>query len=123
MQRREFLKTTTSAAAGLLTLSAAPHGTAAAAATSPTPRPLWRGFNLLEFFSGRGAAQPFRESDFEIMADWGFNFARIPMSYWHLKSGARKIGVTMITIKIIAVSAENCRSWKCLKKRSAGAIS
>ena len=25
----------------------------------------------------------FEEEDFEIMADWGFDFARIPMSYWN----------------------------------------
>ncbi len=45
--------------------------------------PLYRGFNLLEKFSGQGPRRPFVEKDFEIMADWGFNFARLPMSYWH----------------------------------------
>lgn len=42
--------------------------------------PQWRGFNLLEKFNGTGN-QPFREGDFEMMAKWGFNFARLPMSY------------------------------------------
>lgn len=42
--------------------------------------PRWRGFNLLEkFWYDRNA--PFRESDFQIISDWGFDFARLPMSY------------------------------------------
>lgn len=44
--------------------------------------PRWRGFNLLEKFVARKEGNPpFRESDFELMAGWGFNFARLPMSY------------------------------------------
>nr|WP_084407170.1 cellulase family glycosylhydrolase [Pedobacter panaciterrae] len=42
--------------------------------------PLWRGFNLLEKFSAANN-QPFKQSDFQMMAKWGFNFARLPMSY------------------------------------------
>jgi len=45
--------------------------------------PRYRGFNLLAKFSGRGARRKFKEEDFEIMAEWGFDFARIPMSYWN----------------------------------------
>ena len=41
----------------------------------------YKGFNLLAKFSGRGPGKKFDEEDFEIMAEWGFNFARIPMSY------------------------------------------
>ena len=53
----------------------------------------WRGFNLQEKFThspdewrevapewGR-TNEAFRETDFEWMAEWGFNFARLPMSY------------------------------------------
>ena len=43
----------------------------------------YKGFNLLEKFSGRGPRRKFQEEDFEIMAEWGFDFARIPMSYWN----------------------------------------
>jgi endoglucanase len=43
--------------------------------------PRWRGFNLTEMASG-SQGRPFRESDFEMMAEWGFNFARLPLSYW-----------------------------------------
>jgi endoglucanase len=42
--------------------------------------PRWRGFNLLEKFNHE-RNRKFEESDFEIMAEWGFNFARLPMSY------------------------------------------
>ena len=45
--------------------------------------PRWRGFNLLEKFSVRpnAANPPFREEDFQMIAEWGFDFARLPMSY------------------------------------------
>ena len=45
--------------------------------------PRWRGFNLTEKFSidrpDRNTA--FRESDFELIARWGFDFVRLPMDY------------------------------------------
>ncbi len=45
--------------------------------------PRWRGFNLVEKFSAdrpeRNTA--FREPDFDRMARWGFDFARLPMDY------------------------------------------
>lgn len=46
----------------------------------PNRLPRWRGFNLLEKFTARRNA-PFRESDFEWMAEWGFDFVRLPLSY------------------------------------------
>ena len=48
--------------------------------------PYYRGFNLLAKFSGEGPRRKFSEQDFEIMAELGFNFARIPMSYWSWSS-------------------------------------
>lgn len=42
--------------------------------------PRWRGFNLLEMFMTNFDAS-FREEDFRWMAEWGFNFVRIPMTY------------------------------------------
>jgi len=42
--------------------------------------PRWRGFNLLEKFNA-GRNQPFAEDDFRLMADWGFDFVRLPMDY------------------------------------------
>jgi endoglucanase len=45
--------------------------------------PRWRGFNLQEMFGWGRRPRHFSESDFELMADWGFNFVRLPMSYWN----------------------------------------
>ena len=44
--------------------------------------PRWRGFNLLEKFIATRANDPFREADFEMIAELGFDFVRLPMSYW-----------------------------------------
>ena len=53
----------------------------------------WRGFNLQEKFTDRPdewanvapewgrSNEPFREQDFEWIANWGFNFVRLPLSY------------------------------------------
>jgi endoglucanase len=43
--------------------------------------PRWRGFNLTELADGK-RGQHYQEFDFECMAEWGFNFARLPCSYW-----------------------------------------
>ena len=45
--------------------------------------PMWRGFNLLDFFNPDPAnARPqTKEKYFQWMADWGFDFVRIPMAY------------------------------------------
>ena len=56
---------------------------AAAPLPEPSPRslPRWRGFNLLERFTYRKDPQPFREEDFRLIAELGFNFVRLPMDY------------------------------------------
>jgi endoglucanase len=81
MNRRDFLELSASTAATLL-LSSATHAAAATAPKTKQPRiPRWRGFNLTELTGGqRGHA--FVESDFAWMKEWGFVFARLPMSYW-----------------------------------------
>ncbi len=45
-----------------------------------TVLPRWRGFNLLEMFTVRSDGN-FQEDDFRWIADWGFNFVRIPACY------------------------------------------
>ena len=78
MNRRTFLQTTTTVAAAL-----AITGLRAADKNSPQVSaahlPRWRGFNLLEKFFAPG--KPFVETDFVWMAEWGFDFARLPLSY------------------------------------------
>ena len=47
--------------------------------------PRWRGFNLQGRFPWPGHpydGPAFDEFDFETMAEWGFDFARLPLSYW-----------------------------------------
>lgn len=61
-------------------------GLAHAASKLPEPRaaklPRWRGFNLLEKFAARPEGNPaFRAEDFGWIAEWGFDFVRLPMSY------------------------------------------
>ena len=82
MKRRNFLKTT----AGAIALTAtAPTLSLLAAETkhaSVMKLPRWRGFNLLDKFVRRKEGNPpFAESDFALMNEWGFDFARLPMSY------------------------------------------
>lgn len=42
--------------------------------------PRWYGFNLLEMFMKPNVGA-FQRSDFEWIAQWGFNFVRLPMDY------------------------------------------
>ncbi len=79
LTRRQFIRTAAVAAAGAGALQLT-----VPAAEAPTPKhlPRWRGFNLLEKFTKhRDGNPPFQEADLQIMAEWGFDFARLPMSY------------------------------------------
>ena len=42
--------------------------------------PRWRGFNLTDLTT-TNASGKFREDDFRWIADWGFDFLRLPLSY------------------------------------------
>ncbi|GHU73205.1 endoglucanase [Spirochaetia bacterium] len=42
--------------------------------------PRWKGFNLLGMFTSKSPGH-FNEEDFQLMSDWGFNFARLPLTY------------------------------------------
>lgn len=94
MQRRDFLLQT--ALGGLaLGLPALAAGRAAPARPDPTFRklPRWRGFNLQEKFQDQPDDlsklapewsfynEPFKEADFRMIAGFGFDFVRLPMSY------------------------------------------
>jgi aryl-phospho-beta-D-glucosidase BglC (GH1 family) len=82
MDRRDFIKQSTLAAAAL-SLSGAE-----AFAAPKNKLPQWKGFNLLDFFSpdpGNSRIST-TEDHFRWMQDWGFNFVRIPMAYpYYLK--------------------------------------
>lgn len=86
MKRREFLKTTTAGTAMFAINSSldvfALHGNQ----LFNNNLPRWRGFNILNFFYPRRYVHNPRtiaatEQDFKWMADWGFDFVRIPMAY------------------------------------------
>ena len=51
---------------------------------TPEPQmPRYRGFNLQWERRPEDTSKPaFAESDFAMMQGWGFNFARLPLSYW-----------------------------------------
>ncbi len=79
IDRRQFIKTT----AGLTVL-----GSVALQCKSKvepdinaSSLPRWRGFNLLEKFIADVSNDPFKESDFEMIAELGLDFVRLPMSY------------------------------------------
>jgi endoglucanase len=78
MNRRQFLRVAAAAAGAGALAQAAPAREEAEVTAAKLPR--WRGFNLLEKFTARPNA-PFVETDFAWMADWGFDFVRLPLSY------------------------------------------
>lgn len=83
-KRRDFLKKLgLLAAAGMSGVSCKSLPSMSKKATQQIP--LWKGFNLLNKFNP-DYQTPFDEQDFEIMAEWGFNFVRLPLSYWSWSS-------------------------------------
>ncbi|HTO05073.1 MAG TPA: cellulase family glycosylhydrolase [Opitutus sp.] len=81
LNRREFIKTSTVAGIGLGLVS--PSLFAASPVKTQNVLPRWRGFNLLDFFSPdpNHSRRGTTEDHLRWMADWGFDFVRIPMAY------------------------------------------
>lgn len=90
LSRRDFLETS----AATLAAAALAQGATPPALPDATPAqlPRWRGFNLLEKFVGDRNA-PFVERDFAWLAEWGFNFVRLPLSYrcWSTAEAPREM--------------------------------
>ena len=83
MTRRQFMQT-----AGMLAVATAvsrslPLAAADQKSASASRLPRWRGFNLTEKVSKHreGKNPAFQESDFALIEEWGFDFARLPLSY------------------------------------------
>ena len=83
INRRKFIRNTALSATAL-TLA----GNLSFASKPPSTKnilPRWKGFNLLDYFSPstprNQEANRSTEDDFKWMADWGFDFVRIPMAY------------------------------------------
>jgi aryl-phospho-beta-D-glucosidase BglC (GH1 family) len=83
INRRVFIKTTGIAAAA----TAIAGNSALASSFSPSVKnvlPRWRGFNLLDYFGpypSRNDRSKTTKEDLKWMADWGFDFVRLPMAY------------------------------------------
>ena len=77
MNRRQFLQALAAGSGAGALAGAAPE-------REPPPtaaqQPRWRGFNLLEKFNAQNQ-RPFVETDFAWIAEWGFEFVRLPLSY------------------------------------------
>jgi endoglucanase len=82
LNRRRFVRTTALAVTAAWTMepSLLPAAEAPSAKALAARLPRWRGFNLTDKFTA-GQNAPFRETDFEWLEEWGFDFARLPMSY------------------------------------------
>ncbi|NMC37944.1 MAG: cellulase family glycosylhydrolase [Bacteroidales bacterium] len=80
IDRRQFVKS--AAALAALGVIGAGCGSKPVPDITASSIPRWRGFNLLEKFIVTSSNDPFKESDFEMMAELGFDFVRLPMSYW-----------------------------------------
>ena len=83
MNRRTMLALSANAAVGLAStggLAWADEPNRLLPNPSPAKLPQWRGFNLLEMFMAPNA-QRFREEDFALIAELGFNFVRLPLDY------------------------------------------
>ena len=88
MHRRAFLSGLGAArvVAGSLSRNAIATSVQAPSNGAPAPQvqiPRWRGFNIQwQRRPGETMKPAFEEADFAMMQEWGFNFARIPLSYW-----------------------------------------
>lgn len=83
MNRRGFIARLGTGVAGVLATSTLANAITEDIDARRIPR--WRGFNLLGWFGTPekpNTGQAFDEFDFATMAEWGFNFARLPLSYW-----------------------------------------
>lgn len=73
--------------------------------------PRWRGFNLTYFFSRGDSCNPLEE-DFQWIADWGFDFVRIPMTYTHWIEGDDVYKIREETLKKVDRIVEWGRQYK-----------
>jgi len=90
VNRRDFLSSSAAVAAGVALGSRA---LAQSGGAVPQPRiPRWRGFNLPDLMAP-GMGRTYQKSDFEWIAEWGFDFVRLPLSYWIWSSPERWLDI------------------------------
>ena len=110
LSRRQFFKSSAVVAAGAIAVPLMlPRSIRADAGPAAAKLPRWRGFNLLEkFIKRREGNPPFREEDFQIMQEWGFDFARLPLSYhcWSEPDPERWLKMDEMQLKHIDAAVE-----------------
>ena len=107
MERRDFLKTM-SLATGSLILG----GTSSCMLAKKSVKDeKWRGFNLLNYFTA-GWPAPFEEWEFQWIADWGFNFVRLPLSYWNWSKPGKYYEMNEAVLEDIDRAVEWGRKYK-----------
>lgn len=72
--------------------------------------PVWKGFNLLNKFDP-SAQSTYSEKDFEWIAEWGFNFVRLPLSYWCWSSEDNWYKVNEKVLKDIDLAVEYAKQY------------
>src|SRR5690606_29501071 len=78
--RRNFIKTSALVTAGVGLMGNQAFSQISSSSKNSLPR--WRGFNLLDFFSPEAdKGRKNKPEYFQWMADWGFDFVRVPISY------------------------------------------
>lgn len=95
LHRRHFLKSAALLASAAVIPNVLEAETLPDASWKKLPR--WRGFNLLEKFHTYN--NPFREDDFRMIHDLGFNFVRLPMDYrvWTVDGDPRKFNEKVLS--------------------------
>ncbi len=81
--RREFVRKTATAIGGIGLTSNISFAKSKTTPKIQNKLPQWKGFNFLDFFSPnpKNAREQTKEEYFKWMADWGFDYVRIPMAY------------------------------------------
>lgn len=80
--RRDFLKKTMAMGSGIGLMGGVPMQAIAEMTKPKNKLPAWKGFNLLDFFSDHpDRGRPTKPEYIQWIADWGFDFVRIPISY------------------------------------------
>ncbi len=119
MNRRDFLKTSGIIAATVISGCKSGNTPASAANTTTNSQktipkfPRYRGFNFPVVFGSKGPPRrKLDEKDFEIMKEWGFDFGRIPMSYWDWADKNDWYTIDEEVIKEIDAVVEKGRQYK-----------
>ena len=87
LSRRSLLGAAAAAVATIANIRASSsaniRASAGTSALSSSRLPRWRGFNLTELFDPASPGpHQFQKFDFDAIAEWGFDFVRLPSSYW-----------------------------------------